>query len=266
MMPTEGREVAHGRTLAASGASIILNVGRAMQAEDVKDDWVLTHELTHLAFPTLLREYGWLEEGLATYIEPIARARIGALPPDEVWRGLVLGLPKGLPAPGDEGLDGTQAWGRTYWGGALFCLLADIGIREATNNAKSLDDALRGILVAGGNDAVRWDMPRALEAGDRATGAHVLVDLHAQMGLHRVEVDLPALWQKLGVRYRGRGRPLVLYDGAPLAQYRRAITAPDPHAPGPLAVADIPTCAGPSTNLSIGPCVSAVTPRLPWSP
>jgi hypothetical protein len=41
---------------------------------------------------------------------------------------------RGEPGPGDGGLDDTDSWGRTYWGGALFCLLADVRFRERTGN------------------------------------------------------------------------------------------------------------------------------------
>ena len=33
----------------------------------------------------------------------------------------------------------------------LFCLLADVQIHQRTHNQKGLEDALRGILAAGGN-------------------------------------------------------------------------------------------------------------------
>jgi hypothetical protein len=238
VIPTDGREVRHGRTLAGGGASIVLHVGREMTPDEIPEDWVLTHELTHLAFPSLPRRYSWLEEGLATYVEPIARARVGIVPTDEVWRGLVLGLPKGLPRAGDKGLDHTPTWGRTYWGGALFCLLADLQIRAATHNQKGLEDALRGILVSGGNDAVRWDLERALEAGDRATGTHVLRDLHARMGPAPVDVDLRAIWRQLGVQMRGRK---IAYDEtAPLASVRRTITPVD--AARPSLALQLPAC------------------------
>ena len=249
IMPSPGREVRHGRTLAGGGATVLLDVGEEMTAEDIPDDWVLTHELTHLAFPSLAKRYSWLEEGLATYVEPIARARIGIVPTDEVWRGLVLGLPKGLPRPGDRGLDHTKTWGRTYWGGALFCLVADILIRNATANQKGLEDALRGILDAGGNDAVRWDLERALEAGDRATGVHVLRDLHTRMGSQPVEIDLPSLWRQLGVQMRGRS--MSFDETAPLSSMRRAITVRD--ATFPPLVAALPTCSG--VNPPSEPCL-----------
>ena len=46
-------------------------------------------------------------------------------------------MPKGLPQAGDQGLDNTGTWGREYWGGAMFCLLADIEIRKATKIASA---------------------------------------------------------------------------------------------------------------------------------
>ena len=85
----------------------------------------MVHEMVHLAFPRVAKQHHWIEEGLATYIEPWARLGIGQLTEETVWKDLVEGLPKGLPGPEDKGLDRTPTWGRTYWGGALFCLLAD---------------------------------------------------------------------------------------------------------------------------------------------
>jgi hypothetical protein len=250
VIPSHGAEVSHGRTLAGGGATILLHVGEEMKRDAVPEDWVLTHELTHLAFPSLPKRYAWLEEGLATYVEPIARARVGITTTDEVWRGLFLGLPKGLPRAGDKGLDRTRTWGRTYWGGALFCLLADIEIRAATNGQKGLEDALRGILDAGGNDGVRWDLSRALDAGDRAAGVHVLRDLHDRMGSTPVDVDLDALFRRLGVQMRGRN--VTFDERAPLAQVRRAITVTD-RARATL-VAAIPSCVG--GHPAAGPCVA----------
>jgi hypothetical protein len=94
-----------------------------------------------------------------------ARAQVGDLSAEIVWRELVDGLPKGLPAPGDRGLDNTHTWGRTYWGGALFCLMADLEIHRRTNNRFGLQDALRGIVRAGGNMEHDWQLTSALGSG-----------------------------------------------------------------------------------------------------
>ena len=77
---------------------------------------------------------------------------------------------QGEPGAGDEGLDHTHSWGRTYWGGAMFCLVADVAIREKTHNRKGLRDALRAIVEHGGTIDQNWDLPKALAIGDAATG------------------------------------------------------------------------------------------------
>jgi hypothetical protein len=135
---------------------------------------------------------------------------------------LVEGLPKGLPQANDQGLDRTHTWGRTYWGGALFCTLADVEIRQRTNNRRGLQDALRAILAAGGNMEASWPLERALMVGDKATGVPVLTELYQQMKAKAVQYDLAGLWNKLGVETYGE---VSFNDRAPLAAVRRAITA-----------------------------------------
>jgi hypothetical protein len=196
-------------------------VGRETDPTHLNRDWRLTHEMVHLAFPNLTSDDAWAEEGLATYVEPVARARLGTLSEDNVWWDLIEGLPQGLPKPGDRGLHGTEEWGRTYWGGALFWLLADIEIRERTSHRRGLSDALAGVLEAGGNIRARWDLPRTLAIGDRAVAVSVLSDLYKQYATAPGTVDLASLWVRLGVR---RVRNQVVYDdSAPLANVRRAI-------------------------------------------
>ena len=147
--PASGRGIGGGRTWAHHGALIRIRVGESSNAEDYANDWVLVHEMTHLALPSLPDANEWLEEGLATYVESVARAQAGELSAEQVWAGFVNGMPNGLPQSGDRGLDHTHTWGRTYWGGALFCLLADLEIRRRTENRHGLQDALRAILDTG---------------------------------------------------------------------------------------------------------------------
>ncbi|MEP6685722.1 MAG: hypothetical protein ABJB22_03005 [Verrucomicrobiota bacterium] len=218
----DGHGVRGGRTTGWDGAAISIAVGSSSTASDFAEDWVLTHEMMHLAFPSVADEHHWIEEGSATYIEPIARALAGDLTPEKVWGDLVDGLPQGLPEPGDRGLDLTPTWGRTYWGGALFCFLADIETRKRTGNKKGLEDALRAIVNAGGTVESEWPIARALEIGDRATGVPVLRELYDKMKAAPASVDLKALWKELGVECRG---PKIEFnDAAPLAAIRKAIT------------------------------------------
>ena len=92
-------------------------IGQHATTEDLKDDWMMTHELDHMAFPSLPDDQHWMEEGLATYIEPIARVQTGELQPKQIWHDMVRDMHKGEPAEGDQGVDHTHTWGRTYWGG-----------------------------------------------------------------------------------------------------------------------------------------------------
>ncbi len=198
-------------------------LGEHTTRADLEDDWTMTHEFVHLALPSLADQHHWLEEGLATYVEPIARVQAGSLPAQRIWTDMVRDMPKGEPAQGDHGLDRTHTWGSTYWGGALFCLRADVAIREKTGNRLGLQDALRGILTAGGNISVDWPIDRVLRTGDAATGTTVLMDLYKETATEASPTDLHALWSQLGIRYERR--PVAFDSHASLAPLLAAITA-----------------------------------------
>lgn len=219
----DGRGIRHGQTFASDGGLITIHVGNATSPAELADDWMLTHEMLHLAFPSLEANHHWMEEGLSTYVEPIARIQASHLTAQQMWADLVRDLPKGLPQEGDRGLDHTHTWGRTYWGGALFCFLADVEIRRKAQNKKGLEDALRGILEAGGDIRKDWELEQTLKIGDRATGTDILVKLYDQMKDQPVNVDLAALWKELGVV--SDNGAVHFQDDAPLAAMRRAITA-----------------------------------------
>jgi hypothetical protein len=199
-----------------------MRLGRAVSRADLEADWTMTHELVHMALSSLADEHHWLEEGLATYIEPIARAQDGQLPAAKVWESMASGMSEGEPQKGDRGLDKTHTWGRTYWGGALFCLIADVEIRRATANRKGLQDALRAIVEEGATIDTEWPLQRVLSVGDKATGTNVLTNLYNSWKETAVPVNLGQLWLQLGVHVNRQG---IAFDSdAPLADIRRSIT------------------------------------------
>ena len=199
-------------------------IGQHATVDDLKDDWMMTHELDHMAFPSLPDDQHWMEEGLATYVEPVARVETGELKPQQIWHDMVRDMRKGEPAEGDQGLDHTHTWGRTYWGGAMFCLVADVEIRRQTGNKKGLQDALRAIVAQGGTINHEWPLDKALAIGDQATGTHVLTEQYAKWKDAPVTVDLDKLWAELGIRRNGDKIEFV--DDAPLAKIRVAIAHP----------------------------------------
>jgi len=213
--------VSHGVSFGQGGAHCRISVGQHATLADLYNDWELTHEMIHFGFPSVEDRHHWIEEGIATYVEPIARASVGILSAEQVWGEMVRDMPQGLPQAGDLGLDHTHTWGRTYWGGALFCLMADVEIRKRTGNSKGLQDALRAINRAGGTIEADWPLERAFQIGDKASDGGTLITLYGQMSSKPVEVDLGHLWAQLGVRSDGQG--VALDDQAPLAAIRSGI-------------------------------------------
>jgi hypothetical protein len=216
-----GGGVRHGTTFGVHGALIRITVGREVTPAELFDDWVLVHEMTHLALPDVGPEHIWLSEGVAVYVEGVARAQAGNRPAADVWAEQVRSMPRGLPQADDAGLDHTHTWGRTYWGGALFCLLADVQIRQRTGNRAGLQSALRAVARASGGLVSDWPIDRVFAVGDAAVGTHVLEELYARSKDAPLVTDLPALWRSLGIE--AADGTVKLHDDAPLAKIRDAI-------------------------------------------
>jgi hypothetical protein len=221
VVPEDGGGVRTGKTFGYDGGVIRVQVGRDVTEDELNNDWVLVHEMTHLALPYLGDDHAWLSEGLAVYIEGVARVQAGNRTQPDVWSEEIRSMPRGLPQPGDQGLDHTHTWGRTYWGGAMFCLLADVEIHRRTQNRFGLQDAVRAILRASGGLIAEWPIERVMKTGDAAVGTPVLEDLYAQMKDAPVTPDLMGLWRKLGVEPDGSSVRLI--DDAPLAEIRQSI-------------------------------------------
>jgi hypothetical protein len=212
-----------GETLGDGGPAVLVRARDGLDVNGTRHDWVMTHELIHVALPTLSHKHVWLSEGIPSYVEPIARVRVGLLAPETLWHDLIEGLPQGLPGPGDDGLDADHTWGRTYWGGSLFCLLADVRIRARTGNARSFDDLVRALVASGDDVESHREVARVLAEGDAVTRTDVLSALYREMALRPGTVDLPSLWKQLGVSVDGDR--VIFDDTAPLASVRRGIAA-----------------------------------------
>lgn len=87
-----GHGVLHGTTWGDRDgfpAVTRLFMGQHTAQRELDADWVVTHELVHMALASLPDSQHWLEEGVATYVEPIARSQSGQLPPEQVWAGML---------------------------------------------------------------------------------------------------------------------------------------------------------------------------------
>jgi hypothetical protein len=219
-----GQSIANGSALGNGGASIIVHIGAEAARHRFADDWILTHELVHVVMPGLASKHSWMEEGMATFLEPVARARAGRLSASEVWSEWYYAMWQGQPLEGDKGLDGTRSWGRLYWGGAAFWLMAEVAILEKTHGEKSVRDCLRGANRDGGTIAARFSVERFLTACDKELGQPIVAPLYAEVAERAVTFDLDSLFTKLGVRKATRG--VELDDSAPAAGIRKKMLTP----------------------------------------
>jgi predicted metalloprotease with PDZ domain len=211
-----------GKLLPESGPGVVVLVGEHTSEAELYADWVLVHELFHVGFPSFQREGKWLDEGLATYFEPIIRARAGFTREVDVWAEFTESMHQGLGAMTERGLEHARDFRDLYWGGALFCLLADVEIRTRSAGRLGLEDGLRAILAGGGNASEVWPLSRAIAVADRVFGAPVLASLAERHARRASPLDLAGLFQKLGVS-RDPGGAVHFDDGAPLASVRRAL-------------------------------------------
>ena len=223
VVPAKGEdEVVFGKVLSLAGASVVLVVGDKMQAAARHHDWVLVHELFHLGFPTFRGEGRWLGEGLATYYEPILRARAGWTTEPEVYRQFARNMPRGMPARGSSGgLAQRDDLDSIYWGGALFCLAADVRIREETRGKHSLDDVVRAALARGGDATKVWTVAEVVRLGDQVTGTTVLSEMYDRYAARGERIDMDGLFASLGIDRDGSA--VGLDERRPLAWVRRQI-------------------------------------------
>lgn len=221
--PVEGRDrVVFGRTRSGErGSNVVLYVGTRLPPTALDSDWVLVHELFHLGFPSLRGEGTWLEEGLATYAEPLIRARAGMLTEEQGWAEAIRDMPLGVELCETLGLQHYRDIRSVYWGGAVVALLADVTARRRDTRAPGLEQALRA-MVADGWDSRRFVRPSdAIALVDAKLGAPILASLAATYADHGSPVPLDAMLSDLGIERRGSGA--VLHDEAKLAAVRRAI-------------------------------------------
>jgi hypothetical protein len=224
VVPEDGGGVRGGKTWGYHGGFIRVQVGRDVTEAQLMDDWVLVHEMTHLALPDVGDAQSWFSEGLAVYVEGVAREQAGNRTQQDVFAEQMKQMPRGMPQAGDQGLDHTHTWGRTYWGGAMFCFLADVEIHRRTGNRLGLQDAMRAVVKASGGLTADWPINRVFATADEATGTKVFEELYAQMKDSPVSPDLHDLWAKLGVV--SDGGTITLRDDAPLSDVRRSIMQP----------------------------------------
>ena len=73
LITSDRRGVSNGKSFGGRGVMCRVGVNPHATLAELDQDWILTHEMVHFGFPSVPERHHWIEEGTATYVEPIAR-------------------------------------------------------------------------------------------------------------------------------------------------------------------------------------------------
>lgn len=228
----QNEAIPFARVMRGGGVGLQFFVDPNRTADDFAQDWKPTHEFSHLLFPYISRDDAWLSEGLSSYFQNMLRARDGRLSEREAWEKLLAGFERGRRdrkrnvtlAEEASGMHRYGSYMRVYWSGAAMLLLADKRLREASDDAHSLDTALAALADCCMDDPGQvWRARDIMRKLDELTGHQVFMNIfHQYAHSDRFPHVQPAL-RSLGVIERD-GR-VQLDDAAEQAALRHALTS-----------------------------------------
>ena len=129
---------------------VTLVVNPESTLNQLKADWTIYHEFSHLLIPYDAGGARWFSEGLASYYQNIIQARVGMFNEKKMWQKLYEGFERGKNDTEynhqnlsylSDNINQNNSYMRVYWSGALYWLKADIALRKL-NKGYSLDKAL----------------------------------------------------------------------------------------------------------------------------
>ena len=195
------------------GGAVEFFVDESRPLEEFKEDWVATHELSHLLLPLITRKDRWLSEGLASYYQNVLRARDGRLTEQQAWQRLNSGF--------ERGRSGTRGVMRVYWSGAAILLKADSQLRALTDGQQSLDTALADLHECCFEGTRSWKAREMFTELDRLTGFDVFSELLQEQLNGKNFPDVSTTYSKLGVVLKSGD--IILDAKAPWSRIRQDI-------------------------------------------
>lgn len=214
-------------------AAVHFEVNQRRPLRDFVDDWTAAHEMSHLLLPYISLNESWLSEGIASYYQNIARARSGALSPEDAWQRMhssfrraaewAARTPSVTLAQANARMYRDGGYMRVYWGGAAILMLADVQLREQSGGAQSLDTVLGKFAQCCLDPDPEWTSRQVLAKWDEISGTRIFSALYAQYVEAGGFPDLAPTYARIGLE--SLGGKVALLGSAPRIAIRDAIMA-----------------------------------------
>lgn len=246
-----GSAVPWGEVRRFTPAEVILVINPASSLTELKADWTIYHELSHLLIPYDANDSRWFSEGLASYYQNIIQARIGMFDEQKMWQKLYEGFERAHNQQNyrhqplsqvSDNISQNRNYMRIYWSGALYWLKADILLRTAKSSSaksspekssavkhsnvkqvalkiQSLDAALQQLKNCCYGEYM--SAQQIVEKLDQLTGSKIFSSLFTKFSNSLAISDYQTLLIDLGIH--SENNKIILIDDSRLSKHRKAI-------------------------------------------
>ena len=214
-------------------AAVHFDVNQRRPLREFVDDWTAAHEMSHLLLPYVALNESWLSEGIASYYQNVARARSGAVTPEEAWQRMhssfrraaewAARTPNITLAQATARMYRDGGYMRVYWSGAAILMLADIQLREQSAGSQSLDSVLGRFADCCLDPDPEWTTRQVFVKWDELSGTGIFGALYDQYVDAGGFPDLAPVYARIGLE--PLGGKIGLLDAAPQIAVRDAIMA-----------------------------------------
>ena len=219
-----------------SPTEVILVINPRSNLTELKADWTVYHELSHLLIPYDAQDSRWFSEGLASYYQNIIQARVGMFDEQKMWQKLYEGFERANNQQNfqhqrlskvSDNIRQNRNYMRIYWSGALYWLQADILLRTAQHHSlqptalkiQSLDMALKALKKC--CYSTYMSAQQIVEQLDILTESTIFSSLFSQFSSSFTIPEYQSLLIQLGVQ--SDSGQIKLIDESPLSTERKAI-------------------------------------------
>ncbi len=203
-LPGEISPVSWAEVLRGHGPAILAMVDVGRDAAALRQDWTLTHELSHLLHPILPGSMRWVYEGIGSYYQNVLRARSGDLSEQQAWQQLFDGFERGRAnsTNGTRLSDGMRQAGgimRVYWSGVALALMSDVQLRIDSDNRMSLDLSLKRLKACCIREHLVVSSDELMRQMGEVTGSDLFETLYQEIEQRPGYPDLSRVMSLLGI-------------------------------------------------------------------